>query len=126
MVPRLDRADWWRVVGIAAIGTVGFTVLLLLGLRVAPGAVASVVMATAPAVTAVGAVLFLHNRMDRWIALGIALTVAAVLAALMFIPTAAWQLRDFDWTAPTAGQWVAVLWWGAGTMGQGSVLWSAA
>jgi drug/metabolite transporter (DMT)-like permease len=184
MVPELDRRDWLLLLGIAAVGTFGFTLFLFYGLRIVPGTVGSVIMATTPAVTAVGAVLFLHDRPDRWIVAGIALAVAgvlavnltgpgtgggqgsagqiglwlgsllvfgavcceatysllgkrlgadlsavqiaalaAVLAGLLFAPPAIAQAVGFDWTAPSWAQWLALGWWGAGTMGLGSVLW---
>lgn len=181
LVPRLDRRDWARVAGIAAVGTFGFTLLLLFGLRIAPGAVAAVVMALAPVVTAVGAVLFLHDSLDRWKVAGLVVAVAgvvvvnlasgdggggdggtavwvgsllvfgavcceaaysllgkrltadlsplaivslaAVLAGLLFAPIAVAQGAGYDWSRPTTGDWIAVVFWGAGTMGLGSVLW---
>lgn len=180
--PRADRADWARLVGIAAIGTVGFTLLLFFGLQRVPGAVGAVIMATTPAITALGAVVFLRDHLDRWTALGLALavagvvvvnlgedtgsgadlttaalwigsllvlgavcseaaytllgkrltadlsptqitTVAAVLSLLIFLPWATVQAVGFDWSAPAWTDWVAMVWWGAGTMGLGSVLW---
>ena len=182
LLPRLDRRDWGLVLGIAAVGTFGFTLLLLFGLRIAPGAVAAVVMALAPVVTAVGAVVFLHDRLDRWKIAGLVVAVtgvvvvnlaggsgggggdggaavwvgsllvfgavcceaayslmgkrltadlsplaiaslAAVLAGVLFAPIAVAQAVGFDWSQPAAGDWIAVIFWGAGTMGLGSVLW---
>lgn len=49
--------------------------------------------------------------------------LAAVLALVAFVPLALWDLRDFDWGRPSAAQWVALAWWGAGTMALGSWLW---
>lgn len=181
LLPHLDRRDWGLVVGIAAVGTFGFTLLLLFGLRSAPGAVAAIVMALAPVVTAVGAVMFLHDRLDRWKVLGLTVavagvvavnlggrtggsgaeggavwlgsllvfgavcceaaysllgkrltadltplgiaTLAAILAGVLFAPIAAVQGAGFDWSKPVWTDWVAVAFWGAGTMGLGSVLW---
>lgn len=173
----LDGRDRLLLAGIAVIGTFGFSALMLAGMQRAPGAVAAVVMATTPAVTALGAVLFLGDRLGRWRVLAVALAVggvvlvnlgavggggdavvagsvlvfgavvceaayslqgkrltadlsplaivaaASVLALAAFAPLAVWDAVTFDWTAPTAGQWLGVLWWGAGTMALGSVLW---
>lgn len=171
--------DWFLLVGIAAIGTFGFSILMLVGMRHAPGAVAAVVMATTPAVTGIGAVVFLRDRLDWRRATAVALavigvvivnlsadsgqgsgqrvvfgallvfaavvceasyslmgkrlsadlspltmvTAASVLALGLFLPLALWEAGSFDWARPTAGQWLAVAWWGAGTMAAGSVLW---
>lgn len=173
------RHDWLLMVGIAVIGTFGFSIFMLVGMRHAPGAVAAVIMATTPAATALGAVVFLADRLDTWRAAAVVLavagvvvvnlgadasggdgdrvvlgsvlvfaavlceaaytllgkrltadvsplvivTVAATLALLLFLPLAAWDAARFDWSTPTRAQWAAVVWWGAGTMALGSLLW---
>lgn len=71
-VPTLTRRDWLLLLAIAGIGTVWFTIFLLYALRTLPGAVGAIVMATTPAVTAVGSVVFLSDTLDRWTTLGIA------------------------------------------------------
>jgi drug/metabolite transporter (DMT)-like permease len=165
--------------GIAVVGTFGFSILMLIGMRHAPGAVGAVVMATTPAVTGAGAVLFLGEHLDRWRATALGLAVvgvtivnlaggtggsggdrvvlgsalvfgavcceaayslmgkrltaslspltlvvaAASLAFVAFLPLAVWDAVGFDWSKPTGGEWVAVAWWGAGTMALGSWLW---
>lgn len=182
ILPDVDTGDRWRLAGIAVIGTFGFTVLLLLGLQRVPGAVGALVMATAPVVTALGAVAFLDESFDRRLGIALALaftgaavanlgrsgdgsggdggavlllgaalvlgavaceatysllgkqltadlsplaitTIAAAAAGLLFAPIAAVQAVGFDWTSPSTGDWLAIGFWGAGTMGLGSVLW---
>lgn len=49
--------------------------------------------------------------------------VAALVAIIGFAPLAVWDLVGFDWSAPTGSEWTGALWWGAGTMALGSVLW---
>ncbi|MFP5487082.1 MAG: DMT family transporter [Acidimicrobiia bacterium] len=49
--------------------------------------------------------------------------VAAVVAIVGFAPLAVWDLVGFDWSAPSPSEWLGALWWGAGTMALGSVLW---
>lgn len=49
--------------------------------------------------------------------------LAAVVAIVAFSPLAIWDLVGFDWTVPAASEWLGALWWGAGTMALGSVLW---
>lgn len=49
--------------------------------------------------------------------------VAAIVAIVGFAPLAVWDLIGFDWSVPTTSEWAGVLWWGAGTMALGSVLW---
>lgn len=178
-VRELDVADRWRVAALGLVGTFGFTVFMLLGMRQAPGAVGAIVMATTPAVTALASVIFLGDRLTRWTSTAIVLAVAgvvvvnvfggadgpdgdlvvvgsllvfaavcceatytlvgmrlsadldptsltllaAVVAIVGFAPLAVWDLVGFDWTAPSASEWTGSLWWGAGTMALGSVLW---
>lgn len=49
--------------------------------------------------------------------------VAASVAIVGFAPLALWDLLAFDWSSPTGPEWAGALWWGAGTMALGSVLW---
>lgn len=49
--------------------------------------------------------------------------LAAVVAIVAFSPLAIWDLIGFDWTEPSTSEWLGALWWGAGTMALGSVLW---
>lgn len=176
-----DRDDRWFLVGMGVIGTFAFTALMLLGMREAPGSVGAVVMALTPAVTAVGAAVFLRDRLGwvRIVALVLAvagvvavnvgmdpaqgagdrpalgsllvfgavcceatyslmgkrltadldpmtMTLAAALVALViFLPVALWDAASFSPSAPDLGEWLALGWWGAGTMALGSVLWFA-
>jgi drug/metabolite transporter (DMT)-like permease len=177
-VPKLTGRDVWLLAGIAAIGTFGFTLLLFYGMRLAPGTVGAAVMATTPAVTAIGAVWLLGDRLAAGKMTGLALAVAGVLvvnvtgasvaggrnvwlgsalvfaavcceaaytllgkkltanlsplaiavwasvgAGLLFAPFALIQLRTFDVAATQWRDWLTVVFWGAGTMGLGSVLW---
>lgn len=49
--------------------------------------------------------------------------IAAVLATIMFAPFALAEISELDAAQVTAGEWVALAWWGLGTMGLGSLLW---
>lgn len=75
----LRRGDVLRVLVLAGIGTVGFTVFLLYGMREVSGVVGAIVMSTAPAVTAAASVVFLRDRLGADKALAIALAVGGVL-----------------------------------------------
>jgi drug/metabolite transporter (DMT)-like permease len=179
LVRTASPSDRLLLGGLAVVGTFGFTALMFLGMRYSPGAVAAVVMATTPAVTAVGAFLFLRERLGRYHVLAVALAVAGVIvvnlgshaahgsgtnlvlgsllvfgavcceasyslmgkrltaqlsplaitaaattmAAIVTMPFALWDLPHVDWSDTTPGHWVAVLWWGIGTMAVGSWLW---
>ena len=79
-VPEISRGDWLRIGGIAVAGMFLFSVFMLYGMKEVSGAVGSIVMATTPAVTAAGSVIFLRDRLDRWKALAIAMAVGGVMA----------------------------------------------
>ncbi|MBO6718077.1 MAG: DMT family transporter [Rhizobiaceae bacterium] len=78
-VRKLDRRDWLLVGLIALFGMFGFTVLLLLGMKLASGVAGSIVMATTPAVTATAAVLIFGEQATWRKIAAIALAVAGVV-----------------------------------------------
>lgn len=49
--------------------------------------------------------------------------LAAALSLPLFLPLAAWEWRSFDPGAVTWGGWLAVLWYGAGTLALGTWCW---
>jgi len=78
--PRPGRRDMGLLLCQAGLGSVGYTVLLILGVRWAPAASAGVVAGTLPAVAALVAVLALRERPGRYLIGSIALATAGVLA----------------------------------------------
>jgi drug/metabolite transporter (DMT)-like permease len=78
--PRPDRRDLALLLCQAGLGSVGYTVLLILGVRWAPAASAGVVAGTLPAVAALVAVLALRERPGRYLVGSIVLATAGVLA----------------------------------------------
>lgn len=178
MLPRMPRADWLRLGAIAVAGMFLFSVFMLYGMKEVSGTVGGIIMATTPAVTAAGAVLFLGDRLDRWTSLAIGAAVggvlavnlggesgggagslllgsllifgavcgeasytligkrltasisapqialiAAAMAVVLFAVPAIVQISDLDLASVSAGDWLALMWWGVGTMGIGSLLW---
>lgn len=177
-IAALSKADWARLAAIAAGGMFGFSVFMLYGMKEVSGTVGGIVMATTPAVTATGAVIFLHDRLDRWTSLAIGAAVggvvainlggdpggsggdvllgsslilgavcgeaaytligkrmtaslsppevaltASAMAAVLFVVPAAAEIDSLDVEGVAATDWLALLWWGIGTMGLGSLLW---
>lgn len=174
----IDRRDLVTIGAIALVGMFGFSLFMLFGMKEISGAIGGIVMATTPAVTAAGSVLFLRDSLDRWKALAIALAVggvaavnvggagggatgdvllgsalvfgavigeaaytllgkrvtanisppvvaaiAAAMAFALFAPLAVSDLAGFDAATPSASEWLALIWWGLGTMALGSLLW---
>lgn len=78
--PRPDRRDGLLLLAQAVAGSVGYTVLLILGTRFAPAADAGVLAGTLPAVAALVAVLALRERPGRALIASVALATAGVAA----------------------------------------------
>ncbi|CAB3729534.1 DMT family transporter [Paraburkholderia rhynchosiae] len=78
--PRLDRRDAVLVIAQAAAGSVGYTVLLISGMRLASAGDAGVIAGTLPAVSAVVAILALGERPSSALIGAIVLATAGVLA----------------------------------------------
>lgn len=51
--------------------------------------------------------------------------LACVLSLPLFLVLAATDIASVDWGAVAPGSWLALLWWGVGTLGAGSALWYA-
>lgn len=81
--PRLAKGDWRILLLQAGAGSVGYTTLLISGLKLTPAADAGVIIGTLPAVSAAIAVLVLGERPDRLVLLAIALAAAGVLAIVV-------------------------------------------
>ncbi len=77
--PRPDRRDWSILVVQAAAGSVGYTTLLISGLRLTAAADAGVIIGTLPVVSAVIAIFLLRERPQRFLVAAIGLATAGVL-----------------------------------------------
>jgi drug/metabolite transporter (DMT)-like permease len=75
----LSRRELGSLALITVFGMVGFTLFLLYGLSLTTGVAASVIMATTPAMTAVGARLFFHESLTRLKVVALGLAVLGVV-----------------------------------------------
>lgn len=82
--PRLCRHDWLMLIMQAGAGSVGYTVLLLAGVRLSTAASASVMMGTLPAVSSLLAWLLFRERLQRQ--QGLALLLCSVGALTVSWP----------------------------------------
>jgi drug/metabolite transporter (DMT)-like permease len=78
--PRLKGRDWLLLLAQAGAGSVGYTALLITGLRLSAAADAGVIIGTLPVVAAVVSILVLGERPQRRLVLAIALASMGVLA----------------------------------------------
>jgi drug/metabolite transporter (DMT)-like permease len=85
-LPVLTRRDWIILVIQAAAGSVGYTTLLISGLRLSSAADAGVIIGTLPVVSAAIAILVLGERPQRILLFAIALAAAGVLAIVFRAP----------------------------------------
>ncbi|WP_375201871.1 DMT family transporter [Hyphococcus sp.] len=178
-VKKASRKDVIALGAIVLFGMVGFSAFMLYGMRMLSGVGGAVVMATTPAVTALGAIVFFgesatarklvalalavggvvllhatgaagdegggaalagmalifaavcceaaYTLLGRKVSADLSPVVVAFLASLAAIPLFA-LLSVFQWSAfnpgmVKAGQWIAVAWYGAGTLALGTALW---
>jgi len=180
LLPSLTGKEWLSVFLVALVGNVFFSLLMLYGMKMVSGVTGSVIMSMTPAVTAIAAVLFLHEKINAMKITALVLSLAGVLvmnissgtggsspsgylflgaflvfgavcceacytllgkavmkklgdvhlaflaaliAFILFLPLAFWQMQGFDWSKPSPYSWASLMWWGLGTMGLGSLLW---
>jgi len=80
--PRLQRGDVWRLVVLGVTGVPGYHLALNWGEQRTSASVASLIVATAPVMVALGSAALLGERATarRWIGIGLAFSGVAVLA----------------------------------------------
>jgi len=71
--------DLWILIGIGAIGVVGFTVFLLMGMKRVSGVMGSIIMSATPAITAGLSVIFFKDNFGWRKGLAISFAVAGIL-----------------------------------------------
>lgn len=81
--PKPDRRDRWLLLLQAGAGSVGYTVLLISGVALAPAADAGIVAGTLPAVAAAVAALALGERPDRRLLAAVALATSGVVVIVL-------------------------------------------
>lgn len=86
-LPKLSRRDWFILVIQAGAGSVGYTTLLISGLRLTSAADAGVIIGTLPVVSAAISILLLGERPQRILLFAVALATAGVLS-IAFTPDA--------------------------------------
>ena len=81
-LPKLNPREWFAVVLLGATGVAVFNLCFMYGLARVPASRGSLIMALNPAVTLLGAVLFLHERLTRNKVLGIIVALLGVVVVL--------------------------------------------
>jgi drug/metabolite transporter (DMT)-like permease len=77
--------DWIVMGAIAAAGMVGFTAAMLYGMRLTTGVIGSTIMSAAPAITAIGAVIFFGAAMNWRKGGALAMAIAGVVLINLFV-----------------------------------------
>ncbi|MDA3857552.1 MAG: DMT family transporter, partial [Roseovarius sp.] len=92
----ISRRSWLYIIGIGAIGLVAFSLFLLSGMAMVSGVVGAIVMSTSPAAVALGAALFLGDRLGPAKLTAIGLSIAGVV----IINTSGAEMGNQDlWTS---------------------------
>ncbi|MCO4756055.1 MAG: DMT family transporter [Bacteriovoracaceae bacterium] len=81
---KFEKKDWLYVGGISIFGMVGFTLLLIYGMKHISGVAGSLIMSITPAITAIGAHFFLNSPLGKGRIFAIALGVAGVVVVNVF------------------------------------------
>jgi drug/metabolite transporter (DMT)-like permease len=81
-LPRLVARQWLAIALLGATGVVMFNLCFMYGLARVPASRGSLIMALNPAITLLGAVLFLHERLTRNKVLGIVVALLGVAVVL--------------------------------------------
>ncbi|ASY65099.1 Permease of the drug/metabolite transporter (DMT) superfamily [Sinorhizobium sojae CCBAU 05684] len=81
--PRLPKLDWLILLLQAGAGSVGYTTLLISGLKLTPAGDAGVIIGTLPVVSAAIAVIILGERPGRLVLMAAALAAVGVLAIVL-------------------------------------------
>jgi DME family drug/metabolite transporter len=76
---QIDERGWRYIIGIGAIGLVAFSIFLLTGMKMVNGVVGAMVMSLSPAAVAVGASIFLKDRLGWRKTIAVLLSVIGVL-----------------------------------------------
>lgn len=179
-VAKIARGDWVYLGLISLFGMVGFTLLLIYGMKFISGVAGSIIMSFTPALTALAAWLFMrsplgwrkivaimlgvtgivvlnafkeqfHGSDSRYFYFGVVLVLLAIsceavytligkkatehlspiltsfLASALSLPLffilAITDYASVKFAAVPGESWLALLWWGVGTLGAGSALW---
>lgn len=102
---QISGRDWFYLLLISLVGTVGFTVFLLEGTARAPGVVSATLMSFVPLITALGSVLFFGSKFTIKLIWGFVLALAGVLT----INLAGLNAGNFQFTPTTILGMVLVL-----------------
>lgn len=81
--PQLSRRDWLLLLLQAGAGSVGYTTLLISGLKLTPAADAAVIIGTLPVISAAIAIVVLGERPQRFVLLAVALAAAGLLSIVV-------------------------------------------
>lgn len=84
---KAERSDFLVIGAIAAFGMIGFTVTMLLGMRMTTGVIGSTIMSATPAVTAFAAVIFMGASFTKRNLGALALAIAGITAINLFSGT---------------------------------------
>lgn len=78
---KLEKSLWLRVLAVALLGNIGFSVLMLYGMQMVSGVAGSIIMSMTPAITAIASIIFLHESMHwrKLVALAIGLSGVLVI-----------------------------------------------
>lgn len=180
---KFSKKDFLKISLMGFLSMFLFTIFMMYGMKYITGVTGSIIMGTSPAVTAIGSLIFLKEKMNlrKWTAIilavagiiivnfggsmamgphssaGMMLTgsvlvflavcfgaaytiigksemdhikpmlivsISVLISLILFIPFTISEMRDFNFSAVETSQWIALIWWGAGSVALGLSLWN--
>jgi len=180
---KFSKKDFLKIGLMGFLSMFLFTIFMMYGMKYITGVTGSIIMGTSPAVTAIGSLIFLKEKMDlrKWTAIilavvgiiivnfggsmvmgpqssagmmligsvlvflavcfGAAYTIigksemdhikpmlivslSVLISLILFIPFTIFEIQDFDFSFVETSQWLALIWWGAGSVALGLSLWN--
>lgn len=116
----------WMAIGLAVLGIiiVNFGGGMNMDMHMSAGSMTIGMILIFLAVCAGGAYTILSKKIIGQVKPMLIVSLSVMIALVLFIPFAVSDLSSFDLSGVTTSQWLALIWWGAGSVSLGLSLWN--
>jgi drug/metabolite transporter (DMT)-like permease len=120
-----EKLGWRKIVAVA-LSVIGVLIINTSGKSIQAGGVSDLILGSLlvfGAVCSATAYSLLAKKVSGSVRPVLLLPLAGWIAVLLFAIPGLYQAGSFDFSTPTTEQWIALLWWGIGPFGIGTMLW---